>query len=97
MELIDKVKLLLGVADKDALIEMLVEDAKTEVLEHCNIIEYNIKFDGTVVKMVIQNYNKARTQGISSEAFSGVTEAYVNGYTADILAFLNKNKRIRFL
>ena len=99
MVMLEKVKLMLGIADttKDALIEMLAEDAMVEVTGYCNMNLYDTKLDSTVAKMVIQNYNRASIQGIASESFSGVSESYVNGYTIDVMNVLNKNRRVRFL
>jgi len=99
MEILEKVKLCLGNTDtnQDSLFEMLVEDAKTEAINYCNLKEYNIKLDATIVKMVIQNYNKARIQGIVSESFSGVAETYQNGYTSDVITMLNKCRKVRTL
>lgn len=99
MEILDKVKLILDISDynKDELIEMLIDDCKAEVLDYCNLTVYDVKLDSTIVKMVIQNYNKGITQGISTESFSGVSQAYINGYTADVISMLNKNRRMRFL
>jgi len=97
MEILEKVNLLLDITGKDAVITMLIDDAKTEVIEHCKLTAYIAKFDAIVVKMVIQNYNKSRVQGINSESFSGVSESYINGYTADVMAFLNRNRKVRFI
>lgn len=101
MEMNLKVKLLLGIAaadiTKDTLIDMLLEDAIAEVTDYCNLKIYDSKFDSTVVKMVSQNYNKVSTQGISSQSFSGVSESFVDGYSADVMTMLNKSRRVRFL
>jgi len=95
MEILEKVNLLLDNPNKDELLLMLIEDAKTESTDYCNLITYNIKLEPTIIKMVIQNYNKRRVQGVSSEAFSGVTESYTDGYTKDIYIMLNKNRKLK--
>jgi len=99
MLMLERIKLMLGLADttKDSLIAMLAEDAIVEVTDYCNMAVYDVKLDSTVAKMVIQNYNRVKVQGISSQSFSGVSESYVNGYTIDIMNVLNKNRRVRFL
>lgn len=97
MEIIEKVNLLLDNPGKDALIGMLIEDAKTESTDYCNLSAYVTKLDPVIVKMVIQNYNKARTQGIASESFSGVSQSYINGYSSDIIVMLNKNRKLKTL
>ena len=101
MEKLLKVKLLLGIAANDAtkdnLLTMLIDDAVVEVIDYCNLKQYNTNLDSTVVKMVTQNYNKISNQGIASQSYSGVSETYVDGYSADVMAQLNKNRRVKFL
>ena len=99
MEILEKIKLMLGLADttKDVLLAMLAEDAKTEAVDYCNLSIYDVKLDSTLVKMVIQTYNKSITQGIATESFSGVSESYINGYTIDVIAMLNKNRKVKFI
>ena len=100
MEILDKVKLVLFPTEnytKDDILTMLIEDAKIEAVDYCNLSIYDMKLDSTIVKMSIQNYNKSINQGIASESFSGVSESYVNGYSADIIVMLNKNRKVRML
>lgn len=99
MLMLERIKLMLGLADttKDILLAMLIEDAEVEVTDYCNMAIYDVKLDSTITKMVIQNYNKGITQGIASESFSGVSESYINGYTADVIAMLNKNRKVKFI
>ena len=100
MEILDKVKLILFPTEdytKDELLTMLIDDAKIEAVDYCNLSIYDVKLDSTLVKMVIQTYNKSITQGIASESFSGVSESYINGYTSDVISLLNKNRKVKFL
>lgn len=101
MEILEKIKLLQGIStldtSKDDVLIMLIEDAKTEAVDYCNLSIYDVKLDSTIVKMVIQNYNKGITQGIASESFSGVAQSYINGYTSDVIAMLNKNRKVKFI
>ena len=99
MEILEKVKLLLDTTgiNSEMILTMLVEEATTEAVNYCNLKEYNIKLDPVITKMVIQNYNKSRVQGVSSEAFSGVTQAYTDGYTKDVIMMLNKNRKVKTL
>jgi len=98
-ELLAKVKLMLSIADtsKDSLFDSFIDDAKEEVVNYCGLTEYNTKFNSTVVKMVLHNYTKLNTQGISSQSYSGVTENYIDGYSIDILSVLNANRRVKFI
>ena len=100
MEILEKIKLILfptGDYTKDDVLTMLIEDAKIEAVDYCNLSIYDVKLDSTIVKMAIQNYNKSITQGIATESFSGVSESYVNGYSTDVIIMLNKNRKVRML
>lgn len=101
MEKLLKIKLLLGIAlndiTKDNLLTMLIDDAIEEVINYCNLKQYNTNLDSIVVKMVTQNYSKISNQGLSSQSYSGVSETYVDGYSADLVAQLNKNRRVKCL
>lgn len=37
------------------------------------------------------------TEGLASQGFSGVSENYIDGYPADILATLNRKRKIKVL
>lgn len=53
MELLGKLKILLGVDDSKApLISLLIEEAKEEAIAYCNLKEYNPKMDSIILKMV---------------------------------------------
>ena len=96
MEILEKAKIYLPGADEITL-TLLIEDATVDVINYCNLAEYNTKLDAVIVKIVIQNYNKLKVQGISSEGFSGVTQVYTDGYTKDVLLMLNKNRKVKTL
>lgn len=96
--MLEKIKIMLGLDEtKDELLKLLVDDAIEEVVNYCNLTTYPEKLNSTVIKMVIQNYNRLGSEGISSQSFSGVSESFIDGYTADIIMVLNKNRKVRFL
>ena len=99
MEILEKVKLILDIdtldLTKDKKLQMLIDDAIVVAIDYCNLTEYVTKLDSIVAKMAIQDYNKARVQGINSESFSGVSESYINGYSADVYIMLNKNRKLK--
>lgn len=94
-------KVVLGIdlmdTSKDELLDYLIEDAINEVISYCNLRSYDEKLNSIVIKMASQNYNKAKIQGITSQSYSGVSESYTDGYTVDVIAQLNKNRRVKFL
>lgn len=97
--MLDKIKILLGIADedesKDELIELLIELCKDEATNFCNLAAYNKKLDSIVISMVIERYNARGTEGLSSVSGSGVNEQYKDGYSSNIISALVKHRKIR--
>lgn len=97
--MLDNIKLLLGLADdsKDELLEALityaVEDAVL-ISRNKNIREEN---EGIIVRMVIYNYNRLGSEGLTSETYSGVSYSYANNYPEDILYMLKSRGKLRVL
>ena len=95
--MIDNIKLMLGDTAanyNDDLISLCYETAVAEVESYCNraldkeleLIAYRI----AVIKL-----NRMNTEGLQSQSFNGVEETYVDGYPAEILAVLNRKRKIK--
>lgn len=94
MDMLEKVKVMLGVeANKDALLTLLIEEAKEDALNYCNLDDYKDSLDSIVIKMVRFKYGKLGAEALSSQSFSGVSEAINVDYTPDIYKALNRFKR----
>nr|DAR99050.1 MAG TPA: PORTAL PROTEIN, 15 PROTEIN, HEAD PROTEIN, VIRAL INFECTION, TAILED.2A [Caudoviricetes sp.] len=39
--------------------------------------------------------NRINAEGLSSQSYSGNSESYIDGYPADILAALNRKRKIK--
>jgi hypothetical protein len=46
-------------------------------------------------RIAIIKLNRMNTDGLASQSFSGVSESYIDGYPADILAILNRKRKIK--
>jgi len=97
--MLEKIKMLLGIAEedesKDDLINLLISLCKNEAVDFCNLPEYDSKLDSAVISMVIERYNARGTEGLSSVSGSGVNEHYKDGYSSNIISALIKNRKIR--
>ena len=95
----DNIKILLGITDdtRDELIELLMEQCKIEVVSYCNLKEYDEKLNPILNQMVIEKFNRLGSEGLSSAASSGISETYIDGYSAFVVSLLNKNKKVRML
>lgn len=95
--MIEEIKLLLGDAAanySDALIGLCAKQALAEVEAYCRrSVDYELEMIAT--KIAIIKLNRINTEGLASQSFSGITETYVDGYPADILAALNRKRKIK--
>ena len=97
--MIEEIKLLLGdSADNysDAQIGLCLKWALAEVEAYCNrSLDYELEL--IAQKIAIIKLNRLNTEGLLSQAYSGVSENYVDGYPADILTVLNRKRKIKVL
>lgn len=97
--MIEEIKLLLGdAADNysDAQIGLCLKWALAEVEAYCNrSLDYELEL--IAQKIAIIKLNRLNTEGLLSQAYSGVSENYVDGYPADILAVLNRKRKIKVI
>ena len=97
--MIEEIKLLLGdSADNysDAQIGLCLKWALAEVEAYCNRqLDYELEL--IAEKIAIIKLNRLNTEGLASQAYSGVSENYIDGYPADILTVLNRKRKIKVL
>lgn len=99
--MLNNIKLLLGLdldnIEKDALLNVLIENAKDEATAFCGLDAYDTKLDSAVQKMVVQTYRKMGSEGITSQSYSDVSESFIDGYSDDVMRILKRYRKIRFL
>jgi hypothetical protein len=95
--MLDEIKLLLGEsADNysDALIQLILRQSIAEVEDYCNR-EADAVMEYAAMRITVIKLNRIHSEGASSQSFSGVSENYIDGWPADIIASLNKKRKIR--
>lgn len=50
-----------------------------------------------MARIAIINLNRVGTEGLTAQSYSGVNESYVDGYPADIMAVLNRKRKVKLL
>lgn len=93
----EDIKILLGdAADNftDAQIEVCLKHATAEVKSYCNR-DLDEELEICAQKIAIIRLNRLNTEGLTNQSYSGVSENYINGYPADILAVLNRKRKIK--
>lgn len=95
--MIENIKIRLGDAAanyKDELINLYIEDAKSEIKSYCNR-DLDDELNRCAEKIVIIKLNRLNSEGLASQSYSGSSESYIDGYPADILAVLNRKRKIK--
>jgi hypothetical protein len=97
--MIEEIKIMLGDAAAnftDAQIGLCLKMALAEVETYCNrTIDYELEM--VAERIAIIKLNRLNTEGLASQGFSGVNESYIDGYPADILAALNRKRKIKVI
>lgn len=95
--MLEEIKILLGeAADNftDAQINLCYKLALAEVEEYCNR-EADAALELIAERIAIIKLNRINTEGLTSQSFSGISENYLDGYPQEILAVLNRKRKIK--
>lgn len=97
--MIEDLKILLGDSAtnySDALIALCLKQALAEVEAYCNRAA-DAELEMVAQKIAIIKLNRMNTEGLAGQSYSGVSENYIDGYPADILAVLNRKRKIKVI
>lgn len=95
--MLEEIKLLLGDAASnysDALISLVLKQSQAEVEAFCRR-ELDPELEIIAMRIAIIKLNRINSEGLASQSLSGVSETYIDGYPADILAVLNRKRKIK--
>lgn len=93
----EEIKILLGAAADnytEAQIGLCAKQALAEVEAYCNR-KPDYELEAIAERIAIIKLNRLNTEGLASQSYSGVSESYIDGYPADIIAALNRKRRIK--
>ena len=97
--MIEEVKLLLGESASnysDDLIGLALKMAIAEVEDYTHReLDYSLQL--IAERIAIIKLNRIGTEGLNSMSVSGMSENYIDGYPADIIATLNSKRKIRVI
>lgn len=95
--MIEEIKILLGEAASnytDEQIGLCAKQALAEVQAYCQReIDYELEI--CAERIAIIKLNRLNTEGLASQSYSGVSESYIDGYPADIMAVLKRKRKIK--
>ena len=95
--MLEEIKILLGDAASnytDEQINLAYKLSLAEVEGYCNR-EADEVLSLMAEKITVIKLNRINTEGLASQSYSGVSESYIDGYPAEILAVLNRKRKIK--
>lgn len=95
--MLQDIKLLMGVTDDsyDELILLLVEKDTSFALDYTHRENSTEALDYVIMEMVVEDFNRIGSEGVTSRNLSGISESYLTGYSDKIINALNKHRRLR--
>ena len=78
----------------DERINLAYRLALAEVEDYCNR-EADSTLELIAERIAIIKLNRMNSEGLAAQSYSGVSESYIDGYPADILAVLNRKRKIK--
>ncbi len=101
MTQLEKLKARLGIAlndtSKDILLNQLLEDAESEMLDYTNRTELKQSMLGIQRDLVIVYYNRLGDEGINTRSEGGVSVSYSTDIPDSIKARLNQYRRLKIV
>lgn len=97
--LIEEIKLFLGDSASnfsDAQIALALKMASAEVEAYCRR-ELDPELELIAERIAVIKLMRLNTEGLASQSFSGVSESYIDGYPAEIVAVLNRKRKIKVI
>jgi hypothetical protein len=97
--MIEEIKIMLGESAKnfsDAQINLAYKMALIEVEEYCKR-DADAALELVAEQIAVIKLNRIGSEGLSAQNYSGVSESYLDGYPAEIVAVLNRKRKVKFL
>ena len=97
--MIEELKILLGESASnytDSQISLALKLALGEVQVYTKReLDYDLEL--VAMKIAIIKLNRLNTEGLASQAYSGVSESYIDGYPEDIQMILRAKRKIKII
>ena len=97
--MIEELKIMLGDSAAnytDAQLALYLKMSVSEVETYCNRT-LDTEIEIIAERITVIKLNRVNTEGLLSQSYSGVSENYIDGYPADILAALNRKRKIKVI
>ena len=78
--LLNRIKVLLGVSENDALVSEIIELTREKILNYINKTELPKELEFVLIELSIQRYNRIGSEGIASESVDGKSVSYEDDF-----------------
>lgn len=95
--MIEEIKLMLGAAVgnyTDAQIALALRLALSDIEVYCKR-PIDAELELVAMRMAVVRLNRINTEGLTAQAYSGVSESYLDGYPEDIQMILRGKRKIK--
>lgn len=92
--LIEKFKIL-GLAQDEALISVVYEEAVYSFKAYCGRDDIPEAAQGAIFGLMKFIFNRLGAEGLSSQSFSEVSEDFIDDYPANLIASLNRFRKLK--
>lgn len=93
--MLEKIKIYLGITDteKDSLLEIMIENAEASFEDATNRTAAD--HSNIILKMVVEDFNRYGSEGISSLSFGSGSETVLQDYSEGLQKQIRKLKQVR--
>lgn len=99
MTQLEKLKIRLGISltdtSKDDLLNMVLEDSQSEILDYCNRDTIVPKMEGLQKELAVIYYNRQGSEGESARSEGGISVSYSTEIPESIKVRLNTYRRLK--
>ena len=78
--LLNRIKVLLGVSENDALVSEIIELTREKILNYINKTELPNELEFVLIELSVQRYNRIGSEGIASESVDGKSVSYEDDF-----------------
>ena len=83
-----------GAGYTDEYLTLVLDEAETEALAYTRRETLPAVLQPIIPRMALVMVNRAGSEGVASQGFSGVSDSHLDGWPAEILAVLRRYRRI---
>lgn len=80
----------------DEQITLAFDMAKAEVEAYCRR-SIDAELEYCAMKIAVIKLLRTNTEGLTAQSYSGVSETFIDGYPADVMAILNRKRKVKVL